>query len=62
MTLREFLADAKKAVAVATTLESAAVALGLLDNAQAGYITAGLGALSTAVTYFTRNTKPVRSN
>ena len=62
MTLREFLADARKAVAVATTMESAAVAVGLLTSAQEGYLTAGLGAVAAAVTYFSKNMPPVRRN
>lgn len=46
---------AKKAVAVATVLESGAVALGLLDNAQAGVVTAVLGAVTTGLVFGLKN-------
>ena len=62
MTLREFLNDARKAVAVVAVMEPAAVGVGLLTTTQDGYVTAILGAVSAAVTYLVRNKPPVRSN
>ena len=55
MTLKEFLVDAKKAVAALGTVEAAAVALGVLDNATAGYVTAGLGAVTAVIVWVTEN-------
>lgn len=54
--LRRFLLGAKKAVATATVLESSAVALGLLTGAQEGLVTAVLGAVTTTLVYYLRNT------
>lgn len=58
MTLREFLADANKAVANLVALEAAAVAVGLLSSEQAGIVTGVLGAASSVIVYFTKNTAP----
>lgn len=65
MTLRQFIAYAKKAIAVGTTLEGAAVALGFLTTAQEGAVTAVLGAVSAALVYAVGNKpkpKPVVDN
>ena len=55
MNVRAVLLDAKKAVGCFTTIEATAVGLGLMDNATAGYVTAVLGAVSTALVYVLRN-------
>lgn len=55
MTLRQFIGYAKKAIAVGTTLEGAAVALGFLTTAQEGAVTAALGAVSAALVYVVGN-------
>lgn len=55
MTFKAFLSDARKALVAAGTVEAGAVALGLLDNAEAGYITAVLGALTSALVWVTKN-------
>lgn len=58
MTLVEFLKDSKKALGAFGILEGQAVALGLLDNATAGYVTAGIGAVTAGVVYALRNIPP----
>lgn len=55
MSVRAVLLDAKKAVGVVSAIEAAAVGYGLLDGATAGYVTAGLGAVSGAIVYLLRN-------
>lgn len=51
MTLTAFLKDTQKALGCLATVETTAVGLGLLDNAEAGYVTAGLGAVASVVVY-----------
>ncbi len=57
MKLATILTDAKKAVGALTTIEATAVGLGVLDNADAGYVTAVLGAVTAAVVYLLDNTE-----
>jgi hypothetical protein len=58
MTPAEFIADAQKAVACAGSFAGLAIGLGLCDDATAGYVTTGIGALATTLVYLARNVKP----
>lgn len=55
MKLGDVILDARKAVVALGSFEALAVSLGLLDNADAGYATAALGAVSSALVYFASN-------
>lgn len=58
MTVREFVADAQKAIRVFALVESAAVGEGLLSQDVAATVTAVLGAAASVLVYFTDNEKP----
>lgn len=58
MTLRQVLADARKAIGALTIGEAAAVTAGLLGDQTAGYVAGAIGVANAVVVYLLKNTPP----